>query len=114
MARQGQALARHDRLTGRLNKAEFGRRLEQRLQEIPAGAAYGAVYLKLDGSFIANLPRNPNDQVFVRAMVEISRVFGLKVIAEWVEDRETTEMLRGFGVAYGQGYYFGKAEPLSA
>lgn len=69
-------------------------------------------YLKLDGSFIANLPRNPNDQVFVRAMVEISRVFGLKVIAEWVEDRETAEMLRGFGVAYGQGYYFGKAVPL--
>jgi diguanylate cyclase (GGDEF)-like protein len=69
-------------------------------------------YLKLDGSFIANLPRNPNDQVFVRAMVEISRVFGLKVIAEWVEDRETAEMLRDFGVAYGQGYYFGKAVPL--
>ena len=71
-------------------------------------------YLKLDGSFIANLPRNPNDQVFVRAMVEVSRVFGLKVIAEWVEDRETAEMLRGFGVAYGQGYYFGKAVPLPA
>lgn len=69
-------------------------------------------YLKLDGSFIANLSRNPNDQVFVRAMVEISRVFGLKVIAEWVEDRETAEMLRGFGVAFGQGYFFGKPMPL--
>lgn len=45
-------------------------------------------------------------------MVEVSRVFELKVIAEWGEDRETAEMLRGFGVAYGQGYYFGKAEPL--
>jgi len=65
-------------------------------------------YLKLDGSFIANLPRNPNDQVFVRAMVEISRVFDLRVIAEWVEDKETAEMLREYGVLYGQGYYFGK------
>jgi len=65
-------------------------------------------YLKLDGSFIANLPRNPNDQVFVRAMVEISRVFDLRVIAEWVEDKETAEMLRQYGVLYGQGYYFGK------
>lgn len=70
-------------------------------------------YLKLDGTFIANLPRNPNDQVFVRAMVEISKVFGLSVIAEWVEDKETAEMLRNFGVTYGQGYFFGKARPLA-
>jgi diguanylate cyclase (GGDEF)-like protein len=71
-------------------------------------------YLKLDGSFIAKLPKSPNDQVFVRAMVEISRVFGLSVIAEWVEDSETAEMLRDFNVAYGQGWYFGKPAPLPA
>jgi EAL domain-containing protein (putative c-di-GMP-specific phosphodiesterase class I) len=34
------------------------------------------------------------------------------VIAEWVEDRETAELLREYGVAYGQGYYFGKPAPL--
>lgn len=71
-------------------------------------------YLKLDGSFIVNLRTNPSDQVFVRAMVEISRVFGLAVIAEWVEDRETAEMLHGFGVDFGQGYHFGAARPLPA
>jgi diguanylate cyclase (GGDEF)-like protein len=71
-------------------------------------------YLKLDGSFIANLPKNPNDQVFVRAMVEISRVFGLSVIAEWVEDRETVDLLKEFKVAYGQGWHFGKPLPLAA
>jgi EAL domain-containing protein (putative c-di-GMP-specific phosphodiesterase class I) len=70
-------------------------------------------YLKLDGSFIKNLPKNLNDQVFVRAMVEISRVFDLMVIAEWVEDKETEEMLREFSVSYGQGYYFGKPMPLA-
>lgn len=69
-------------------------------------------YLKLDGSFIAKLPHSPNDQVFVRAMVEISRVFGLAVIAEWVEDQATAVMLRDFGVAFGQGYHFGKPAPL--
>jgi diguanylate cyclase (GGDEF)-like protein len=69
-------------------------------------------YLKLDGSFIANLPRNRNDQVFVRAMVEISRVFGLHVIAEWVEDLETANLLREYGVDFGQGYHFGKPAPL--
>lgn len=69
-------------------------------------------YLKLDGSFIAHLPKNPNDQVFVRAMVEISKVFGLKVIAEWVEDIETAALLQTYGVTFGQGYYFGKPVPL--
>lgn len=71
-------------------------------------------YLKLDGSFIANLPRNRNDQVFVRAMVEISRVFDLHVIAEWVEDQETADLLREYGVTYGQGYHFGKPALLPA
>lgn len=69
-------------------------------------------YLKLDGSFIVNLTQNPHDQVFVRAMVEISKVFGLTLIAEWVENGETADMLHGFGVALGQGYYFGKPHPL--
>lgn len=71
-------------------------------------------YLKLDGSFIKNLPRNASDQVFVRAMVEISRVFGLSVIAEWVEDQETVDLLKGFKVEYGQGWHFGKPVPVSA
>ncbi|MDF3035425.1 MAG: hypothetical protein K0S28_699 [Paucimonas sp.] len=70
-------------------------------------------YLKLDGSFIKSLPRSQSDQVFVRAMVEISKVFGMSVIAEWVEDEETATILQGFGVTYGQGYYFGKPQPLS-
>lgn len=69
-------------------------------------------YLKLDGSFIAKLPEHLQDQVFVRAMVEISKVFGLTVIAEWVENQATADMLREFGVAMGQGYYFGKPTPL--
>lgn len=70
-------------------------------------------YLKLDGSFVAKLPHSPNDQAFVRAIVEISRVFGLTVIAEWVEDGETAEMLQTFGVSLGQGYYFGRPAPLA-
>jgi diguanylate cyclase (GGDEF)-like protein len=68
-------------------------------------------YLKIDGSFIQNLLSSLNDQVFVRAMVEISRVFGMKVIAEWVEDAEVAELLKGFGVDFGQGYHFGKPNP---
>ncbi|MDH4275420.1 MAG: EAL domain-containing protein, partial [Gammaproteobacteria bacterium] len=68
-------------------------------------------YLKIDGSFIRNMVTNVNDQVFVRAMVEISAVFGMKVVAEWVEDADTAALLRKYGVGYGQGWYFGKPAP---
>lgn len=68
-------------------------------------------YLKIDGSFIRNLLESSNDRVFVQAMVEISRVYGMKVIAEWVENAEITTLLRGMGVDYGQGYHFGKPAP---
>jgi diguanylate cyclase (GGDEF)-like protein len=71
-------------------------------------------YLKLDGSFIVKLTKNTHDQVFVRAMVEISKVFGLSVIAEWVEDEETVTMLRDLGVTMGQGYLFGKPAMLNS
>ena len=68
-------------------------------------------YLKIDGSFIQKLPENENDQVFVKAMVEISCVFGMKVIAEWVEDEATSIVLKQLGANYGQGYYFGRPAP---
>ena len=71
-------------------------------------------YLKIDGSFIQNVLSSANDQVFVRAMVEISRVFDMQVIAEWVESAEVAELLKGFGVDYGQGYHFGKPAPRIA
>ncbi len=68
-------------------------------------------YLKIDGSFIRNLQSSVNDKVFVQAMVEISRVYGMKVIAEWVENAEIASLLRDIGANYGQGYYFGKPTP---
>lgn len=68
-------------------------------------------YLKIDGSFIRNLLESANDRVFVQAMVEISRVYGMQVIAEWVENGETLSLLADMGVDYGQGYHFGKPAP---
>ena len=68
-------------------------------------------YLKIDGSFIRNLLESANDRVFVQAMVEISRVYDMKVIAEWVENAEITALLNDIGVDYGQGYHFGRPMP---
>ncbi len=68
-------------------------------------------YLKIDGSFIRNLLESANDLVFVQAMVEISRVYDMKVVAEWVENDKIAALLGRIGVDYGQGYHFGKPMP---
>jgi len=38
--------------------------------------------------------------------------FGAEVVAEFVDSQETVDLLRSFGVQYGQGYFLGKPEPL--
>jgi len=65
-------------------------------------------YLKIDGSFIQNLPSNHVDQHLVKAIVEVARGLGKRTIAEFVGNEETVRLLHEFGVNYAQGYYIGK------
>jgi diguanylate cyclase (GGDEF)-like protein len=64
-------------------------------------------YLKIDGSFIRDLPRDPVDQQLVAAMVAVARGLGKETIAEFVSDSETVQLLRGYGVDYVQGFHIG-------
>lgn len=68
-------------------------------------------YLKIDGGFIRDLPRNPVDQHLVRAMVEVAHGLGKRTIAEFVGDEATLRLLREYGVDYAQGYFIGRPEP---
>ncbi|MDO8142112.1 MAG: EAL domain-containing protein [Candidatus Brocadiales bacterium] len=70
-------------------------------------------YLKIDGSFIQNLPRNHVDQHLVKAIVEVAHGLGKKTIAEFVGNEETVRLLHEFGVDYAQGYYIGKPRAVS-
>lgn len=65
--------------------------------------------LKLDGSFCANLAENPENQYFVRSLIDMARQFQIKTVAEWVETPEDAEFLRQLGADYLQGNLFGKA-----
>ncbi len=69
-------------------------------------------YLKIDGSFIRDLPHDPVDQQLVRAMAEAARGLGKKTVAEFVGDADTVRLLRALGVDYAQGYHIG--EPAAA
>jgi EAL domain-containing protein (putative c-di-GMP-specific phosphodiesterase class I) len=70
-------------------------------------------YIKIDGSFIRNLASRPDDQVLVKAIVEIARAFSKKIIAEQVEDAQTLALLGEYGVDYAQGYYTGRPAPIA-
>jgi EAL domain-containing protein (putative c-di-GMP-specific phosphodiesterase class I) len=71
-------------------------------------------YLKIDGSLVRDLPRDPVDQHLVKAIVEVARALGKEVIAEFVTDGETLNIIRGLGVDYAQGYEVGRPAPLVA
>ena len=60
--------------------------------------------VKIDGSFIATLPKSRDDQIFVRRLVELAHDLGIETVAEWVQDEETAEMLAGWGVSRIQGH----------
>jgi diguanylate cyclase (GGDEF)-like protein len=68
--------------------------------------------LKLDGSFIRTLDREPAQRAFVEAMQQLAQALGVETIAEFVENEYVFEALKEIGVNYGQGYYFGKPAPI--
>ena len=63
--------------------------------------------VKIDGSYIKNLSASPDNQVFVRTLVDLAKNFQLETVAEWVGSEQDAELLTEFGVDYFQGFYFG-------
>jgi diguanylate cyclase (GGDEF)-like protein len=74
--------------------------------------------IKIDGTFVREMPYNDADQLTVKAIVQIARGLGKRTIAEFVEDEETTQLLREYGVDMAQGFHLGRpvdaAEELAA
>ena len=68
--------------------------------------------LKIDQSFVKEMVHNQDDAHIVQAMLDLGRTFGLKVIAEGIEDWETLDRLTTMGCDYGQGYYIAKPMPF--
>lgn len=65
-------------------------------------------FLKIDGSYISTMSKEPVDQAMVQSMINISKTLDKQTIAEYVQDKETLEMLKAFGCDYAQGYFLGK------
>ena len=65
-------------------------------------------HLKIDIEFVRDLVTHPANLHVVKAIVSLARAFGLKTIAEGIEDEQTLELLRQLGVDYAQGFIFGR------
>jgi diguanylate cyclase (GGDEF)-like protein len=67
--------------------------------------------VKIDRSFINDIPHDPNDTAIVLAIVAMAHTLGLKVIAEGVETYTQLQTLLKSSCDEYQGYYFSKAVP---
>lgn len=68
--------------------------------------------IKIDRSFVQNLLESERDAAVVRAILDLSRSFGLETIAEGIEKVPQLHRLLDFGCEVGQGYLFGR--PIAA
>lgn len=71
-------------------------------------------YIKIDIDFVRDLTSNPANQHLVKATVGLAQDFGYETIAEGVEDAETLDRLKEYGVDFAQGFYLGRPAPLTS
>ena len=68
--------------------------------------------LKLDQSFVSDIPNDSNDVAIARAILKLGETLGLEVVAEGVETQEQHNFLLAEGCLFSQGYLYSK--PVAA
>ncbi len=75
---------------------------------------FGFDAVKLDRSFLREVPDSPRACSLVRGFVELAHGMGLEVTIEGVETGEQLTFLRELGADYLQGYFIGRPTPVGA
>jgi diguanylate cyclase (GGDEF)-like protein/PAS domain S-box-containing protein len=70
-------------------------------------------FLKIEGTFVQEMLHSESALQIVTHIHELAVGFGMKTIAENIENEETLAMLKKIGIHYGQGIYFGAPGLLS-
>lgn len=67
--------------------------------------------LKIDKSFVQDVPHDPNDVAMVETILSMARHLGFEVVAEGVETQEQFAFLAARHCAHFQGYLFHRPQP---
>jgi diguanylate cyclase (GGDEF)-like protein len=69
--------------------------------------------LKIDGSFVRDILKDPRAESMVRAIAQLARSMSIATVAEYVETDEIRTRVATLGVDYGQGFAIGKPAPFT-
>ena len=69
--------------------------------------------VKIDRSFIVELPESKNQRAIVKAIVAMSQVLRMSITVEGIERQQQADLLQRLGCNEGQGYFFGHPMSLS-
>jgi EAL domain-containing protein (putative c-di-GMP-specific phosphodiesterase class I) len=103
--RMSQALEALGRLGVDLSLDDFGTGYSSlvHLKRLPVSE------IKVDRSFVNRMTRDADDAAIVRSIVELGQAFGLRVVAEGVEDEATWQALDELGCDLVQGWLVSRA-----
>jgi diguanylate cyclase (GGDEF)-like protein len=109
---------------------ELTMKLLKRLKEIGVGLSlddFGTGYsslsllrrlpvdtLKVDRSFVTAMTVDASGVKMVEAILQLARLFDLKVVAEGIEHEEEEKLLKERGCEFGQGWRYGKPLTVAA
>ena len=109
---------------------ELTMKLLKRLKEIGVGLSlddFGTGYsslsllrrlpvdtLKVDRSFVTAMTADTSGVKMVEAILQLARLFDLKVVAEGIEHEEEEKLLKDRGCEFGQGWRYGKPLTVAA
>lgn len=69
--------------------------------------------LKIDRSFVRDLPHGEKDASIVTSVIQLSRNFKMRSLAEGIETQEQWTYLRELGCTLGQGFFFSRPVPAA-
>jgi EAL domain-containing protein (putative c-di-GMP-specific phosphodiesterase class I) len=68
--------------------------------------------IKIDMCLVRDMEHNPTNRALVRGLAAMAGDLGIIAVAEGIEKSEERDRLLDLGVEFGQGYLFGKPQPL--